>query len=298
LRRIASTSVGRVLLYRILIEIRRHNPGGNVGVLDNTVPVHANVFFRNACRSIFIQWNNRAEFTFDAGNRWICIINTGTTLPSLGKEGVDPPRSYDNVILCKLPVDVSMFHEMNHWYHYLRYPDRYYNEKNYYQIGLHIDGTNMPVNLGLPLPVGAPPVAAILGRYYWGILGGWGNMVGSERLWYYSARNAAATESRPDFEEMRNILGIKNIGLPVGLVFYNGDDLSENLYRMSVGQPLRFGYVLAEYYEDSRVIDVIISICNFWKEHYNFSPRRMKRANFEYTNASNQQGMGSCKTFQ
>lgn len=136
-RRIASTSVGRVLLYRILIEIRRHNTGGNVGCLENIIPPHGALLIRNRLRSISINWDN-GQFYFDWTLGEIGINNITTSLSSVGKEGSTAAGSYDSIINHKLPVDVSLFHEMNHWLHYLKYPDRYENEFNCYQPELWI----------------------------------------------------------------------------------------------------------------------------------------------------------------
>jgi hypothetical protein len=296
LRRIASTSVGRVLLYRILIEIRRHNPGGNVGCLENIIPPHMNLLIRNGLRSISIIWDN-VQFYFGGAGE-IGINNITTNLSSIGKEGSTVAGSYDSIINHKLSVDVSLFHEMNHWFHYLRYPDRYEDEYNRYQIGIHIDGTNfaamgLPGNPAIRAGIALTTVAA-LGIYYWRVIGGWANMNISEAKWYAWKTGGAAQEQRPDFEEIRNILGLENRHLPPGLIFYNGDDLSENLYRMSIGVPLRFGYGAEEYYEDGRVIDEVLSCCNFWKRYYNFSSRRMRCAGFAYDNHSNVQGIGRC----
>ncbi len=297
-RRIASTSVGRVLLYRILIEIRRHTSGINIGCLENIIPPHSNLLIRNGLRSIKIIWNN-LEFYFDWPQQEIGINNITTNLSSIGKEGISSTGSYDSIVNHKISVDVSLFHEMNHWFHYMRYPDRYEYEFNAYKMGIHINDTNF-VSAGLPYAVSAissvvPTTVGALGIYYWGVIGGWINIDISESKWHALKSDGINNELRPDFEEIRNILGLKNVGLPPGLVFYNGDDLSENLYRMCVGLPLRFGYGADEYYEDSRVIDKVLSCCNFWKMYYNFSPKRAKHAGFSYDNQSNLQGIGRCK---
>jgi hypothetical protein len=297
-RKIASTSVGRVLLYRILIEVRRYVAGGNIGCLGGDIP-GALPPARNSCRSIVINWDFRM-FYFAAGHREIGINNCSVSLPSVGMDGLDVAGSYDGIITHKLPIEVSLFHEMNHWYHYLRHPNRYSDESNDHQTGVHINGVDTAVAL-VGLNAAALPAAAhVLGEYYWGNLGGWGNIDISEAKWQILIDNGAGiVERRVDFEELRNILGVGDAAMlgALGGVFYNGDDLSENLYRICISMPLRFGYVLSEYYEDSRVIDRVISCCNLWKRYYYFSPRIMSNVRFGYDNPQNRQGIGRCKIY-
>lgn len=61
-----------------------------------------------------------------------------------------------------------------------------------------------------------------------------------------------------NFEEVRTILGSSATSPD----FQNEDDLSENLYRYSLGYPLRFGYRSSiAYYEDASVVRRAVSCC-------------------------------------
>lgn len=78
-RRIASTSVGRTLLYRLLIEIRRHK-ANNEGSLENCIGKTLFLARRNSSRSIEILWGN-----FLYGYTHISVENFIVPLPSIGK---------------------------------------------------------------------------------------------------------------------------------------------------------------------------------------------------------------------
>jgi hypothetical protein len=292
-RKIASTSVGRILLYRILIEIRRHAAVGNVGVLDHGIPGVLPPD-RNTCRSIAINWDFDSFYFAMRGE--IGLNNLTVGLSSLGNSGIEVAGSYDSIVIHKLPVDVSLFHEMNHWYHFLRYPERYMNERNDYNRGLDIEGLQTAVNIIGLANIPQLAATAALGVHYWGGLGGWHNKGISEENWQITRDDGANREQRVHFEELRNILGVeRGVVLPLGGAVFHGDDLSENLYRMCIGMPLRFGYVADEYYEDSRVIDKVVASCNSWKGYYNFFLRRNSNAEFDYANGTNRQGIGRCK---
>jgi hypothetical protein len=62
-----------------------------------------------------------------------------------------------------------------------------------------------------------------------------------------------------NFEEVRNILG----SYDTVDEYKNGDDLSENLYRSSIGYPLRFGHDGSiSYWEDINVINRVKQTCH------------------------------------
>jgi hypothetical protein len=72
----ASTSVGRVLLYRLLLEIRRKtiaDDGTLVNYLESGVPISNDMLrFRNGRRSIIIKWGKeKSKNQFDVENRTV-----------------------------------------------------------------------------------------------------------------------------------------------------------------------------------------------------------------------------------
>jgi hypothetical protein len=238
-RKIASTPVGRVLLYRILIEIRRHNPGGNVGcseddryLVDDTVGRRA----IDRCRSIDIM--HMPTFGFDDTAGAIFFYdnpnNIAGTTPLVFSVIGKSVANYTHIVQAPTTLDVVIFHEMIHWFHHLRNPKRYYEEIN--------SGDTKSFNSMLPIH-----------QYYWdGIAIGQTNQ-NYKRIW-----SAGNFNAHLDFEEMRNLLGMPHDFVQNCL---RGDDLSENLYRINRGLPLRFGYSGTSFYEDKRVIDRVINAC-------------------------------------
>ena len=93
------------------------------------------------------------------------------------------------------------------------------------------------------------------------------------------------------FEEIRNILGA-----PANVEDRrHGDELSENLYRMCIGMPLRYGYLSAKYYEEKRVIDRVIKSCTSYKAYYKCMAVAPGNVGYEWNNQDNEQGIGNFK---
>ena len=97
-----------------------------------------------------------------------------------------------------------------------------------------------------------------IGQYYWKNL--------NYRLHNLHAWNGMDVSANPwiddgilRFEEIRTILGFPSDSVDDN--YLQGDDLSENLYRMCVGFPLRFGYGYQGFYEDVKVINRVINSC-------------------------------------
>jgi hypothetical protein len=128
---------------------------------------------------------------------------------------------------------------MIHWFHHLINPVRNYSEVNTNRT-LHFNNT-------------------IISQYYWhGIdccLLAWnaGNENNYAHIW------SSSVPAHLDFEEMRTVLGMPYNSNTAN--YLNGDDLSENLYRMCRGLPLRFGYIGQSFYEDRKVIDRVVNAC-------------------------------------
>ena len=94
-----------------------------------------------------------------------------------------------------------------------------------------------------------------------------------------------------DTEELETILGnivdeIKPMNLRKPEVYsepLNGSDLSENLYRICVGIPLRFGHSDYSFYEDSLVIERIMALYNMLEKYYICNTRN-RRVNHKKLN--------------
>lgn len=232
-RKIATTPVGRVLLYRILIEVRRHAKGSNEGILEYpNNETRSTMESRNACRSIIVKFSDK--FSFNKVKKAITISNDNHSQATIGNRHV----KYTDIVLYKKPLNVSLFHELIHWFHYLRDPNRVLQDKN-------LNDKHFEDN--------------VLSRYYFNASAA--NDTGktvSESIWH--------AKGKLSFEEMRTILGASpNLGQEN---YKQGDDLSENLYRKNIGIPLRYGYTKHTFYEDNEVIDKVFDSCNFYKCYY------------------------------
>ncbi len=246
--KIASTPVGRVLLYRILIEVRRNTGGGNnAGCLENGIvaPVRlaGGIDRRNKNRSISVYTSDRSSYNrFDSKIR---IRETNGMHTIIGKTTAHNNNGYTAIGQANSSIDISLFHEMTHWYHYLRNPKRYDDE---------CTGNNLNLQ------------NYYLGTYYWS---GLDNCVTqwntnrrkiSQEAW----SDRSITRYRVIFEEIRTILGVPcggNIQRYNG-DYKNGDDLCENLYRIDIGAPLRFGHSFEKFYEDRKVINKVLNAAN------------------------------------
>jgi hypothetical protein len=270
-RKIASTSVGRTLLYRILIEIRRHvDAANNIGCLGNdatiTLVMPADTQIRNSFRQIKIELGDGSSISSvrSEGDKKIHLENSPTKFHCVigERSGVDIRGNYDSIVRFEDKRDVSLFHEMCHWYRSLRDPLRKRNEKNYQVNIRRFNGAATAPDLTTIVVRDVVPIeSSSIGEYYYSGLG-WDNMKESEKKW--------GKDSRANYEEIRNILGVPVPQEGGSSVVIHGDDLSENLYRMCVGAPLRFGHTgHSPYYEDSRVIDKVVKSCTLQKAHSN-----------------------------
>lgn len=243
-RILASTSVGRVLLYRLLIEInRRHNAGVTTGCCENGITIPglippAPFTIRDCNRMIRIGLGN---FEFVRGGGALAPIyagiNINNMLPLLdvigGNYGNDDIITQDNVTF-----DTALFHEMIHWYHCLRSPERM--EQEFWN-----DNQNLETNF--------------LWKHYWGSLHGTHKKLFAKYKW-----RSPLTDF--DLEEVRTILGsyrLENSHYSTNeRIYFEGDDLCENLYRACVGFPLRFGYNSPLSSENCKIIDKVIDTCS------------------------------------
>jgi hypothetical protein len=224
--KLASNPAGRILLYRLLIEIRRTK--GESGAPEMS-EFCINPDDRNKCRTIrFIDKSNFLQ----GYASYITLLNQ---IPSLNAYNqVFSFNGYDNVIqvslnqmtstsdLCNLGMgnngeyyavsrllngktdnSVHLFHEMLHWFHFLRYTDRYVKNREG-------EKENTPRQYG-----------SLVRSFY------------SGRVEYWTGKGFVIqpykkdVSDEVDVEEMRTVFGSSTIVHP----FFNGDDLSENLYR-------------------------------------------------------------------
>jgi hypothetical protein len=66
-----------------------------------------------------------------------------------------------------------------------------------------------------------------------------------------------------DYEEMRTILGSPSVQFCTTYfnppaVYLEGDDLSENLFRLSLGLSMRFGHSYFAFFEDYQVVELAL----------------------------------------
>ncbi|MBR1734216.1 MAG: hypothetical protein IJ730_02020 [Alphaproteobacteria bacterium] len=242
-RIIASDPVGRILLYRLLIEIRRFNHNGK-GCFGTDVKSQANIQIRNASRSIVISFNDSNSFKETTVKKEsIKLLATNVSFDeqahinfsvSARKTIVIGPKTDDSYFLNKeeRSNDIALFHEMGHWYHFLRDTDRLANE--------NINPNNKLEKL----------IENSIGKYFYDNLEGINEKdrikISAESWCKFSKFGQLIT-----YEEMKNILGI-----PIDLSDYkNGDDLCENLYRISRQTYIRFSHSDDPYFEDQKVIE-------------------------------------------
>lgn len=226
-RLIAADPVGRVLLYRLLIEVRRMDDDTRQGCCEDGVDI-IGLAERNDCRSIEI--TKGQEFVFYSKGSIEANFEIGLGATVLSKIGSGKVTTKEETI----PYDIGLFHEMLHWFHFLRNPDRY------------IDGESND-----------PNVFKYALRCYYGDqneLAVWGGSIDSEEI--------ANVLGAPDCNDVRyqdliapNAFFREDPGqatqvvvrgtlqyVPNSDMFLIGDDLSENVYRVSRNYHMRFGH--------------------------------------------------------
>lgn len=217
-RDIAADPVGRVLLYRLLIEIRRTDNGTHEGCCETGIP---NNDERNNLRHISIRRIPDGDgFEFDYDDYYIGFDRTDIDMNTVILNGItnmvatrDDPQPDT--------LAIGLFHEMLHWFHFLRHPNRFEQS----------DSEN-------------PADYRYLLRSYYGDqseLYTW-DSIDDEDI-----RNILGTPNYNDAEQLRLINqgaffyarpmnGIRvtyRFFLPEEGKFLNGDDLSENAFRVS-----------------------------------------------------------------
>jgi hypothetical protein len=264
--KIASTSVGRVLLYRILIEIRRHdctnkgicednqnsaiiqhirNIADPVFNLNMLITVAPNYFDqRNACRCLNVLWAQPFGFVRQPAT---LNFNDTVTNKQIATHLINTNNTHINGQASIL--DEDLFHELLHWYHWLR---------DSYRFALDINASNISLQID--------DVGRIGGVYYNNLHG---ININERRLLtvaWCTRRVTGSADFVANFEEMRTILGSPN-NIPH---YLEGDDLSENvfiLFKKSIMQgqqfsQIRFGHKDLSYIELAGPVNLAITVAN------------------------------------
>lgn len=215
-REIASDPVGRVLLYRLLIEIRRTDNVTHEGCCEDGI---ATIIGRNDLRSIEIKHTNDG-FAFSPGSLSIEFDLTDTAVNTMILS-----RITNKVATTDDPqpdtLAIGLFHEMLHWFHFLRHPNRFEQS----------DSED-------------PAVYRYLLRSYYGDQGElytWGSIDDEEIRTILGApdyRDPTQLKliNTGTFFYARSVNGIRvsdRFFLPEEGRFLNSDDLSENAFRLS-----------------------------------------------------------------
>lgn len=269
-KQIASTRSGRLLLYRLLIEIWRVTKQGplNTAIFQNgeqdsvttrgigdvgTSPGQRDA--REYCRSLLVYGpdtppkgtyylpaqESEPAFLVIQESQNVCYSTAGRAPP--GRHGAPvfftqpPPATFRALYLSAL-----VYHELLHWFHQLRNSNRFAYEAT----------GQLKVEEGVD-PCSSSPII----RYYWGGLHAKARGLG-EWLITMSPWLCSKADRGIDVEEIRTILGAS----PRLAGYLEGDDLSENLYRTELKLPIRFGHDAFCFFEDEQVIQKALEVCD------------------------------------
>ena len=228
------TKTGKTLLCRIIIEIRKR---------QSTQQTDAKLFIKEDRGMCFSQDDEHSlanlMYSIDLINA--CVIDQAQYTSGSDHISLSPDIE-DN-------RHIHIFHELCHWFHSLQDFERVQKERC-------MPGQIFDHNLSY---------------YYFHDA----NPITSEEIEENDRLAKAASESMlwgnkvtVKVEEIRTILGA-----PKDKYYQEGDDLCENLYRMELGLPLRFGHLSynhpdlenSQYMADLKTVTKIIHIC---KENY------------------------------
>jgi hypothetical protein len=221
-RQIAANPVGRVLLYRLLLEIRRTNSLGN-GTAEKPFYNPQSIAIRNNLRSLAVCYDNTWRFGHNGIIYFSDDPNISTAVVAKGEKGALRTK----VQSC--PLCIPLFHEMLHWFHCLRYYRRAISEADFDRV------------------VAFAPYPEVNSFYFKS--GEDPNTPGN--TWAVIDRNGSVVANKVDLEEMRTILGINNITKSIANVFttsfLEGDDISENLFRCSLSGKPKSSHIYMRY---------------------------------------------------
>ena len=207
-------------------------------------------------RKLCIEWSSVGNFAYrPAGNPRLgfgenAAISFNSEIfmiqPCIRSSCIGPQINGNSVAIVRQDTScaIGIFHELNHWFHLLRYPSRYIDERN---------AKNGTVQLNGKDANGTPQIS--IGGLYWTYDNNGPEFVNKLGV---SALPWLTNSKHINFEEVRNILGSSADGCAD---YKEGDDLSENLYRASINYPLRFGHNASGYWEDADVITKVERVC-------------------------------------
>lgn len=216
--KIASNPVGRVLLYRLLIEIRRENGGNGCEEQGPNVDPSVDVQRNNARCLVVGHGDSEKDWhympTYDGKSpimsvNFSRVLKFDTLATSPSEANPAAPGTCHTKDVPHGSIVCALFHEMLHWYQQLRNQERSNSEyrKPYDQIA----NNDLSIDLGYrPIPANVPHFESWVKSYV-------------------------------ELDEMRVICGAGNI---LGHVchYMEGDDLSENAFRCAMGLKMRFGH--------------------------------------------------------
>lgn len=231
-RKIASNPVGRMLLYRLLIEIYRIDENEkpcqekNITTYESLSQVEMKQ--RNDCRCLHIANQKDKHWMLyedidNMGNyiQYLCVGDTifeeensrKYLIPELVDLSSGAILTIKTILTSDGEIDaysILLFHELTHWFHRLRNLARYDEDGNW------VGSINLSGHRSL--------------SHFWSGINQ--SLLTEEQkiFWLDDYGNVA-------FEEVRTILG------GYGCEHYvNGDEISENAYRQSIGWHLRYGH--------------------------------------------------------
>lgn len=250
-RHIAEDPVGRVLLYRLLIEIRRTDGPNGPGCCgaDVLLPAIFDISIRNNYRNITIRFDAKCAFSYNnVAIKFIHNDANETRTLTVGAGGLTTQRT-------SRTTDIGLFHEMLHWFHQLRNPRKMQDNKNKNSRGFsyatrcyygdpatamgrfqdaftwRMKSTGISAN-----KINGEEIATILGSPDLNTNPHPYVLVGVDLI------NANAFYPVPPHQMNVTIGGVPQ-HIPDMYKFFNGEDLSENVYRASKMQPMRWGHV-------------------------------------------------------
>lgn len=251
-RVIADNPIGRVLLYRIILEIRKCYCFSNGEVSNEKIRSYNKMLFVESSTTVTIAYRAAGSFSVFGENAAIAMSNT--TSGSITSSCIGSSFGENSVAIVPSagPFSIALFRELCHWFHFLLNPERYLTERLSASGTVMLDGRIDGPDRSLKIP---------LGNLYWPREKSVTDKQWRERLSVSAIPWLIAMSRQKEvvnFEEVRTILGSSATSPD----FQNGDDLSENLYRYSLGYPLRFGHRSSiAYYEDASVVRRAVSCC-------------------------------------
>lgn len=212
LEAVAQNPAGKILLYRLLIELHRPSTEREINI------------GREPLKTLDVEVENKWSF-----DKTTCTLK-------IGKNNLTLRLVYANVIKDpkKDSVDIDFFHELLHWFHSLVSLENYSSYINGKEFQNRLKDYFNPSFTGLP-------------KYLWMFVE-WGGCSDFNSLVVQASKinntelregiNQLAKEKIFVMEELLTVMGMNNIDVNNN----HGEELSENLYRALGGHDLRLNY--------------------------------------------------------